>query len=127
MGIAIRAEHVSKEYRLGVINHGMLYKDFQSWMAKRLGKPDPHGKIGDDRFQTRDDQFWALKDVTFEVKKGETVGIIGRNGSAIYTASMVCGTVSPTAGTVRTNGRVAALLDSEPGSTLSLLGEKTYC
>jgi len=72
-------------------------------------------------------EFWALKDVTFEVKKGETVGIIGRNGSAIYTASMVCGTVSPTAGTVRTNGRVAALLDSEPGSTLSLLGEKTYC
>ena len=42
MGIAIRTEHLSKEYRLGMINNGMLYKDIQSWVARRLGKPDPH-------------------------------------------------------------------------------------
>ena len=104
--IAIKVQSLSKCYHI-YDNPRDRLKQFVAPRLQRLTWQHPKQYFR---------EFWALKDVSFEVKKGETVGIIGRNGSGKSTLlQMICGTLTPTSGSIQTNGRIAALLELGSG------------
>lgn len=122
--IAIRVENVSKYYRLGVINNGTLFRDIQSWIARKRGKEDPHAKIGS-KYDPTLEGFWALKDLNFEIKKGDRVGIIGHNGAGKSTLlKILSGITTPTEGNIKINGRISSLLEVGTGFHPEMTGRE---
>lgn len=104
--IAIRVIDLAKRYNVYEKPQDRLKQSFMPRLQRRLGL----------RERSYNREFWALKGVSFEVPKGQTVGIIGRNGSGKSTLlQMICGTLTPTQGSVETQGRVAALLELGSG------------
>ena len=81
----IKVEDLSKLYRLGEVGTGTISHDLNRFLAKIRGKEDPFQKVGhiNDRTQKAEEgeHVWALKDINFEVKEGEVLGIIGKNGA----------------------------------------------
>jgi lipopolysaccharide transport system ATP-binding protein len=113
--IAIRVEHLSKCYHLYDTPRDRL-RQFVMPRAQRLVGAPPKQYYR---------EFWALKDVSFDVKKGEAVGIIGRNGSGKSTLlQIITGTLAPTSGSVTTHGRIAALLELGSGFNPEFTGQE---
>lgn len=113
--IAIKVENLSKCYQIYDQPRERL-KQFVLPRLQRLASFSPKQYYR---------EFWALKDVSFEVKRGETVGIIGRNGSGKSTLlQMICGTLNPTGGDITTHGRIAALLELGSGFNPEFTGRE---
>ncbi|EJZ59353.1 ABC transporter ATP-binding protein [Pseudomonas jessenii] len=105
--LAISVAGVSKVYH--------LYEKPQDRLKQILWKSTPDPK----------DEFWALRDINFEVKKGETVGIVGRNGSGKSTLlQIICGTLTPSYGQVTRQGRLSALLELGSGFNPEFTGRE---
>jgi lipopolysaccharide transport system ATP-binding protein len=113
--IAIRVNNLSKRYEIYDTPRDRL-KQFMLPRAQRL-----LGRSTGQYFR----EFWALNDVSFEIRRGETVGVIGRNGSGKSTLlQMICGTLTPTSGSIETSGRIAALLELGSGFNPEFTGRE---
>lgn len=128
MTTVIKIDNLWKEYRLGVIGHGTLTKDLQSWWARKCGKDDPNSKIpiiaGQER-QIEGDRFWALRGIDFEVKQGQILGIIGKNGAGKSTLLKIMSRVTaPSRGNIKVKGRIASLLEVGTGFHPELTGRE---
>jgi len=114
--LAIQAEGISKQYRLGARER---YRTLRDAVTDALRHPFRRNQESG----TQANSFWALKDVSFEVKHGEVIGIIGRNGAGKSTLLKILSRITePTSGTVKILGRVASLLEVGTGFHPELTG-----
>ncbi len=104
--VAIKVDNLSKCYHVYDKPQDRLKQSLLPRVRRFLGKPEKQ--------YHRD--FWAVRDVSFHIPKGQTIGIIGQNGSGKSTLlQMICGTLTPSSGSIMTEGRVAALLELGSG------------
>lgn len=126
---AIEFDNIGKLYRLGVVGTGTLSHDLNRWwVTKILGKEDPYltiGEVNDRSTSGKSDYVWALKNITFNVGRGDVVGIIGKNGAGKSTLLKLLSRVTaPTQGEIRARGRIASLLEVGTGFHPEMTGRE---
>ncbi|MDR2168561.1 MAG: ABC transporter ATP-binding protein [Planctomycetaceae bacterium] len=123
----IQVEHLSKEFRLGVVGCGTLYQDIQSWWARLHGQEDPNSIIGSNNIEkaAKLNLYLALDDVSFNVRRGETVGILGSNGAGKSTLLKIISQITyPSWGRVILRDRVSSLLEIGMGFHNEMTGRQ---
>lgn len=120
----IEIDNITKTYRLGTIGGGTLKGDIQSFWARLRHKDDPNLRI-DEKAYKKNEKFTALDGVSFDVKKGETIGLIGRNGAGKSTLLKLLSRVTaPTEGEIRIKGKISSMLEVGTGFHPELTGRE---
>lgn len=125
--IAISVDNVSKMYRLGEVGTGTISHDLNRWWHRVRGKEDPYMVLGEEnKRDTKGGNYvWALKDVSFDVKQGQVLGIIGKNGAGKSTLLKLLSRVTaPSKGSIKAKGRIASLLEVGTGFHPELTGRE---
>ena len=124
MPLAVKIENLSKYYRLGVINNGVLWQDLQSFFARLSKREDPNRKIGHKEVYDKVG-FWALSGINLEIEQGDKIAIMGRNGAGKTTLLRILSRItSPTEGSFHVKGRIASLLEVGTGFHRELTGRE---
>jgi lipopolysaccharide transport system ATP-binding protein len=125
--VVLEVEDVSKLYRLGTIGSGSLRQDIAKWWTTSvLKKEHPFFHSTDEDLLRNSNKFlWALRDVSFQVKQGEALGIIGKNGSGKSTLlKIISRIISPTKGFIRGKGKISSILEVGTGFNPEFTGRQ---
>jgi ABC-type polysaccharide/polyol phosphate transport system ATPase subunit len=122
----LEISNLGKQYKLGTVGTGTLSHDLNRWWARLRGKEDPYLKVGEENDCTSsktEGYVWALKGVSFELNRGDVLGVIGRNGAGKSTLLKLLSRItSPSEGEIKIKGKIAALLEVGTGFHPELTG-----